>query len=39
MLQIDEAETSDIDDLEEVWLPVMAALQRTVDARADQMEA
>ncbi len=32
-LQIDEAETSDIVELEDVWLPILAGLQRTVDAQ------
>jgi len=35
-LQIDEADPSDIVELEDVWLPVLAGLQRTVDAEPDQ---
>ncbi len=44
-LQIDEADTSDIAELEDVWLPIMAGLQRSVDAlpdgkrRSDEPEA
>jgi uncharacterized protein YndB with AHSA1/START domain len=35
-LQIDEADTSDIVELEDVWLPILAELQRSVDALPDQ---
>jgi uncharacterized protein YndB with AHSA1/START domain len=35
-LQIDEADTSDIAELEEIWLPIMAGLQRSVDALSDE---
>ena len=35
-LQIDEADTSDIAELEDVWLPIVAGLQRSVDALPDQ---
>ena len=35
-LQIDEADTSDIVELEDIWLPILAGLQRTVDAEPDQ---
>jgi hypothetical protein len=35
-LQIDEADTSDIAELEDVWLPIVAGLQRSVDAQPDQ---
>jgi len=35
-LQIDEADTSDIVELEDVWLPIMAALQRSLDALPEQ---
>jgi uncharacterized protein YndB with AHSA1/START domain len=34
-LQIDESDTSDIAELEDVWLPVMAGLQRSVYALSD----
>lgn len=37
-LQIDEADTSDIAELEDVWLPIMAGLQRTIDAVPDQRQ-
>ena len=35
-LQIDEADTSDMAELEDVWLPIMAGLQRSVDALPDE---
>ena len=35
-LQIDEADASDIAELEDVWLPIMAGLQRSVDALPHQ---
>jgi hypothetical protein len=35
-LQIDEADTSDMAELEDVWLPIIAGLQRTIDAEPDQ---
>jgi hypothetical protein len=35
-LQIDEADTSDIFELEDVWLPILAGLQRSLDALPDQ---
>jgi uncharacterized protein YndB with AHSA1/START domain len=35
-LQIDETDMSDIAELEDVWLPILAGLQRTVDAVPDQ---
>jgi hypothetical protein len=35
-LQIDEADTSDIAELEDVWLPILAGLQRSVEAQTDQ---
>jgi uncharacterized protein YndB with AHSA1/START domain len=35
-LQIDEADTSDIAELEDVWLPILAGLQRGLDAVPDQ---
>jgi uncharacterized protein YndB with AHSA1/START domain len=35
-LQIDESDTSDIGELEDVWLPIMAGLQRSVDALSDE---
>lgn len=35
-LQIDEADISDIAELEDVWLPIVAGLQRSVDALPDQ---
>jgi hypothetical protein len=35
-LQIDEVDTSDITELEDVWLPIMAGLQRSIDALPDQ---
>jgi len=35
-LQIDETDTSDISELEDVWLPILAGLQRSVDAVTDQ---
>jgi uncharacterized protein YndB with AHSA1/START domain len=35
-LQIDESDTSDIAELEDVWLPIMAGLQRAVVAVPDQ---
>jgi uncharacterized protein YndB with AHSA1/START domain len=35
-LQIDESDTSDIAELEDVWLPIMAGLQRSVDALSDE---
>ena len=44
-LQIDEADTSDIAELEDVWLPILAGLQRTVEVdpgppqRSDRPEA
>jgi hypothetical protein len=38
-LQIDEADTSDITELEDVWLPIMAGLQRTIDAVPDRWRA
>ena len=34
-LQIDEADTSDLAELEDVWLPIVAGLQRSVDALPD----
>jgi uncharacterized protein YndB with AHSA1/START domain len=34
-LQIDESDTSDIAELEDIWLPIMARLQRTVEAEPD----
>jgi uncharacterized protein YndB with AHSA1/START domain len=37
-LQIDEADISDIAELEDVWLPIVAGLQRSVDALPDQVE-
>ena len=37
-LQIDESDPSDIAELEDVWLPIMAALQRTVDALGPEVE-
>jgi uncharacterized protein YndB with AHSA1/START domain len=37
-LQIDEADTSDIAELEDVWLPIMAGLQRTIGAVPDQRQ-
>ena len=38
-LQIDETEASDRPELEDVWLPIMAALQRTIDAVSEQAES
>jgi hypothetical protein len=35
-LQIDEADASDIAEIEDVWLPIVAGLQRSVDALPDQ---
>ena len=35
-LQIDEADPSDIAELEDVWLPIVAGLQRSVDALQDE---
>jgi uncharacterized protein YndB with AHSA1/START domain len=35
-LQIDEADTSDIAELEDVWLPIMAGLQRSLAAPSDE---
>ncbi len=34
-LLVDETDTSDIAELEDVWLPIMAGLQRCIDARSD----
>jgi uncharacterized protein YndB with AHSA1/START domain len=31
-LQIDESDASDIAELEDIWLPILARLQRTVEA-------
>jgi uncharacterized protein YndB with AHSA1/START domain len=36
-LQIDEAETSDMVELEDVWLPILAKLQRCIGALPNQM--
>jgi uncharacterized protein YndB with AHSA1/START domain len=38
-LQIDEADTSDRAELEDVWLPIMAGLQRTIDAVPERLRA
>jgi hypothetical protein len=38
-LQIDESDSSDIAELEDVWLPIVAGLQRSVDAFGQEMEA
>jgi uncharacterized protein YndB with AHSA1/START domain len=38
-LQIDEADTSDIAELEDVWLPIMAGLQRTIDGVSGQKQS
>ena len=35
-LQIDESDTSDMAECEDVWLPIMAGLQRAVDPVPDQ---
>ena len=35
-LRIDEADTSDFAELEDVWLPIMAGLQRSVAALSDE---
>jgi uncharacterized protein YndB with AHSA1/START domain len=37
-LQIDEGDTSDFAELEDVWLPIMAGLQRTINAVPDENE-
>ena len=34
-LQIDETDASDITELEDVWLPILAGLQRSIDALPD----
>ena len=35
-LQIDETDTSDIAELEDLWLPIVAGLQRSLGAQPDQ---
>jgi uncharacterized protein YndB with AHSA1/START domain len=35
-LQIDEADTSDMTELEDVWLPIMSGLQRSIAALSEQ---
>jgi uncharacterized protein YndB with AHSA1/START domain len=35
-LQVDEADPSSVTELEDVWLPIMAGLQRCVDAQPDE---
>ncbi len=37
-LQIDEADMSDLAELEDVWLPIMAGLQRSVAALGPEVE-
>jgi hypothetical protein len=38
-LQIDESDPSDIAELEDVWLPIVAGLQRSVDTLGREVEA